>query len=143
MQTIFTLNDEEIRQILTESKTIALVGYSHNPRRASYQTGKFLREAGYWVYAVNPVVKEIDGEKCYHSLAELPEAIDIVNVFRRSEFLAEIVDAAIAINAKTVWAQLEIYDQAAALKAIDAGLNVIMDACIKIEYLRLGLHQLN
>ncbi|MEH2229126.1 MAG: CoA-binding protein [Nostoc sp.] len=89
------------------------------------------------VYAVNPLIQEIDGQPSYPALQELPEPVDIVNVFRRSEYLPEIVDEAISINAKTVWTQLGIWHQPSAQKAIDAGLNVVMDACIKIEYLRL------
>ncbi|WP_041698564.1 CoA-binding protein [Thalassoporum mexicanum] len=134
-----TPDDKKIQQILTEAKTIALVGYSPKPARPSYQIGRFLKQAGYKVYPVNPIIKEIDGEQCYRSLREVPKPIDIVNVFRRSEFLPEIIEQAIAINAKTIWAQLDIYDQAAAERAIAAGLNVIMDSCIKIEYLRLGI----
>jgi predicted CoA-binding protein len=136
-----TLSDQKIRSILTEAMVIALVGYSPKPQRPSYQIGRFLRQMGYKVYPINPVIKEIDGEKCYPALSQVPEPVDIVNVFRRSQFLPEIIDAAIVIKAKTVWAQLEIYDQESAQKAISAGLNVIMDSCIKIEYLRLGIER--
>ncbi len=83
------------------------------------------------------MVSEIDGQPSYASLKEIPDAVDIVNVFRRSEYLPEIVDEAIAVNAKTVWAQLGVYDEASTQKALDAGLNVVMDACIKVEYIRL------
>jgi hypothetical protein len=84
-------------------------------------------------------VSEIDGQPSYASIKDVPEPVDIVNVFRRSEYLPEIIDEAIAIHAKTVWAQLGVYDEASAQKALDAGLNVVMDACIKVEYLRLSV----
>jgi len=131
-------DDNALRKVLTQAKTIAVVGYSDKRHRTSYQIAQFLRQVGYKVYAVNPLInKEIDGEPSYAALQELPEPVDIVNVFRRSEYLPEIVDEAISINAKTVWAQLGIWHQSSAQKAIEVGLNVVMDACIKIEYLRL------
>ncbi|MDZ8056247.1 MAG: CoA-binding protein [Aulosira sp. ZfuVER01] len=132
-------DNKALREVLTHAKAIAVVGHSDRPNRTSYQIAQFLRQVGYNVYPVNPVVKEIDGQPCYPSLREVPGSVDIVNIFRRSEYLPEIIEAAIAINAKTVWAQLGISDQASAQKALDAGLNVIMDACIKIEYLRLDV----
>ncbi|MEH2236752.1 CoA-binding protein [Nostoc sp.] len=130
-------DDNALREVLTQAKIIAVVGYSDKRDRISYQIAQFLRQIGYTVYAVNPLIKEIDGQPSYAALQELPEPVDIVNVFRRSEYLPEIVDEAISINAKTVWAQLGIWHQPSAQKAIEAGLNVLMDACIKIEYLRL------
>lgn len=133
------LNDDDnaMRDVLKQAKTIAVVGHSDKPERTSYRIAQFLREVGYKVYAVNPMVSEIDDQPSYASLKEVPEPVDIVNVFRRSEYLAEIVDEAIAVNTKTIWAQLGVYDRVSAQKALDAGLNVVMDACIKIEYLRL------
>ncbi|RAM47958.1 MAG: CoA-binding protein [Hapalosiphonaceae cyanobacterium JJU2] len=132
-------NNSAMRDVLASAKVIAVVGHSDKPERTSYQIAQFLRSVGYTVYPVNPTVKEIDGQPSYSSLQEIPGSVDIVNVFRRSEYLSEIVDEAIAINAKTVWAQLGVANQQAAQKALDAGLNVVMDACIKVEYLRLGL----
>jgi uncharacterized protein len=132
-------NDNALREVLTQAKAIAVVGHSDRANRTSYQIAQFLRQAGYTVYPVNPLVKEIDGQPCYTSLGEIPARVDIVNIFRRAEYLPEIIAQAIAINAKTVWAQLGITDKASAQQALDAGLNVIMDACIKIEYLRLGI----
>jgi uncharacterized protein len=131
------LNDDEIKTILNDSKVIAVVGYSDRPSRASYQIAQFLKSRSYTIYPVNPTVSSIDGQPCYPSLKEVPEAVDIVNVFRRSEYLMEVVEAAIAINAKTLWTQLGISDPIAEQKALDAHLNVIVNACIKIEYLRL------
>ncbi|MDZ7952476.1 CoA-binding protein [Nostoc sp. DedQUE09] len=130
-------DDNALCEVLTQAKTIAVVGHSDKRDRTSYQIAQFLRQKSYTVYAVNPLIKEIDGQPSYASLQELPEPVDIVNVFRRSEYLSEIVDEAISINAKTVWTQLGIWHQPSAQKAIDAGLNMVMDACIKIEYLRL------
>ncbi|KYC37388.1 CoA-binding protein [Scytonema hofmannii PCC 7110] len=130
-------NDSAIRDVLTSAKVIAVVGHSDKPNRTSYQIAQFLRKVGYIVYPVNPQVQEIDGQPSYPSLKEVPSHIDIVNVFRRSEYLSEIVTEAIAINANTIWAQLGISDEAAAQKALDAGMNVVMDMCILIEYLRL------
>ena len=132
-------NDTAIRDVLTHAKVIAVIGHSNKHERASYQVAQFLRSVGYTVYPVNPTIKEIDGQPSYSSLQEIPEAVDIVNVFRRNEYLDEIVNRAIEINAKTVWAQLGVVNEKAAKKALDAGLNVIMDACIKVEYLRLGI----
>ncbi|KMW70033.1 CoA-binding protein [Limnoraphis robusta CS-951] len=137
------LEDEVIAHILTNAKVIAVVGHSDKPSRTSYQIAQFLRRVGYRVYAVNPTVKEIEGECCYASLEEIPERIDIVNVFRRAEFLSEIVSEAIAIQAKTVWGQLGVIDAKAAQTAIDAGLTVVMDRCIKIEYARLNVQHFN
>ncbi|MCG8364209.1 MAG: CoA-binding protein [Pseudanabaenales cyanobacterium] len=130
-------NDTALRQILTQARRIAVVGHSAKSNRPSYQVAQFLRRQGYQVYPVNPSWKEIQGRPCYASLQKTPQPIDIVNVFRRAEYLPGIVDAAIAIGAKTLWTQLDIADQAAAQKAIGAGLNVIMEVCIKVEYLRL------
>ncbi len=123
--------------VLKSANVIAVVGRSDRQDRPSYQIAQFLRQAGYVVYPVSPSLSEIDGHPCYPSLKDIPEPIDIVNVFRRSHFLPEVVDEAIAVRAKTVWAQIGVSDPAAAEKAIAAGLNVVMNACIKIEYLQL------
>lgn len=133
-------DDNAMRDVLIHAKVIAVVGHSDKPERTSYRIAQFLREAGYKVYPVNPMVSQIEGQPSYASLRDVPEPIDIVNVFRRSEYLPEIVEDAIAVNAKTVWAQLGVYDQSSAQKALNAGLNLVMDSCIKIEYLRLKVH---
>jgi uncharacterized protein len=132
-------NDAAIRKVLANAKVIAVVGHSDKPTRTSYQIAQFLRSVGYTVYPVNPAVQTIEGQPSYPSLRALPEPVDIVNVFRRSEYLAAIVEEAIAIRTKTVWSQLGVSDPQAAQTAIDAGLNIVMDACIKVEYLRLRL----
>ena len=132
-----TMNDSQMRELLTNAHIIAVVGYSDKPHRTSYQIAQFLKRAGYKIYPVNPAVETIDGARSYASLAEVPEPIDIVNVFRRSEYLPGVVDDAIAVNAKAVWAQLGVYDEAAGRKAETAGLVTVMNACIKVEYNRL------
>ena len=132
-------DDQALRDVLTQAKTIAVVGHSDRPHRTSYQIAQFLRRAGYTVYPVNPTVTDIDGQPCYPTLEAVPEAIDIVNVFRQPQHLPEVTEAAIAIGAKTLWAQLGIDHPQAAQQALEAGLNVVMNSCIKIEYLRLGI----
>ncbi|HEX2907531.1 MAG TPA: CoA-binding protein [Phototrophicaceae bacterium] len=134
---IISDNDAAKRDLLQAARVIAVVGHSDNPERTSYQIAQYLRRAGYTVYPVNPLVQEIDGQKSYASLAEVPEPIDIVDVFRRSENLPEIVTEAIAVGAKAVWAQLGVADEAAAAQASAAGVAVVMDQCIKIEHARL------
>jgi hypothetical protein len=133
------IDDKTLTEILTQARVIAVVGHSDKPSRTSYQIAQFLRKVGYQVYAVNPTVTEIDNQPCYPHLKAIPEPIDIVNVFRRPQFLPEIVAEAIAVNAKTLWTQLDIIDLAAARTAQNAGLNVVMDRCIKIEFNRLNL----
>ena len=133
------LDDNSLRDVLSQTKVIAVVGHSEKRSRTSYQIAQFLRQVGYVVIPVNPMVSEIDGQPSYASLQEVPESVDLVNVFRRSEYLGAIVEDAIAIHAKTIWTQLGIYDEFSAQKALEAGLNVVMDACIKVEYNRLGI----
>ena len=132
-------NDAAMREVLTQAKVIAVVGHSDKRDRTSYQIAQFLRQVGYTVYPVNPTIQEIDGQPCYASLQAVPEPIDIVNVFRRSEHLPAVVEDAIATQAKTIWTQLGVTDNTAAQTALNAGLNLVMNACIKIEYLRLGI----
>jgi predicted CoA-binding protein len=116
---------------------IAVVGHSDNPHRTSYQIAAYLRQAGYRVYPVNPTVNEIDGEPCYPTLAAVPEPIDIVNVFRRSEYLPGVVEEAIAVGARSIWAQLGVYDSGAEQRANAAGLPVVMDTCIKVVHAQM------
>ncbi len=132
-------DDNAMRDVLTQAKVIAVVGHSDKPERTSYRIAQFLRTVGYKIYPVNPRVSEINGQRSYASLKDVPEPVDIVNVFRRSEYLPAIVDEAIAIHAKTVWAQLGVSDEQSARKALHAGLNVVMHACIQVEYLRLNV----
>lgn len=131
------LDDRAMRAALQRARVIAVVGHSASPARTSYRIAQFLRQVGYIVYPVNPTVAVIDGEPSYPALADVPAPIDIVNVFRRSEYLPGVVDDAVAVKAGTVWAQLGVFDHAAGEKALRAGLNVAMNVCIKVEYLRL------
>lgn len=131
------LTDTQMRELLTRSKVIAVVGHSDNPGRTSYQIAQYLKWTGYKVYPVNPTVSEIDGEKSYPDLASVPEPIDIVNVFRRSEYLADIFDEAVEVGAKAVWAQLGVVDILLEAKAEDIGYPLVMDTCIKVVHARL------
>jgi predicted CoA-binding protein len=133
------LDDNRMRAVLAEARVIAVVGHSDKPTRTSYQIARYLRQAGYRVYAVNPTVQQIDGQPSYPSLAAVPEPIDIVNVFRRSMYLMGVVEEAIAVGAGAIWAQLGVYDAAVGEKAAAAGLDVVMNACIKVEHGRLGI----
>jgi len=132
-------SDDYLRGILRSVRTIAMVGASPYWNRPSYFAMKYLQAKGFRVIPVNPSAgaSEILGEKVYSSLAEIPEAIDMVDVFRRSEEAPAIVDAAIAKGAKVVWMQIGVRNDAAARKAEAAGLEVVMNRCPKIEYSRL------
>ena len=123
-----------MRDILQKSKVIAVVGHSEKPHRTSYQIAQTMRGLGYTIYPVNPTVREINGQKSYASLAEVPEPIDIVNVFRQSRYLRGVVEEAIAVNAGAVWAQLGVYDEESERIADEAGIPIVMDTCIKVAY---------
>jgi len=129
--------NDQIRDMLATAGVIAVVGHSDKPYRTSYQIAQFLRHNGYKVYPVNPSVSEINGEKSYASLADIPEAIDIVNVFRRPEHLKGVTAEAISIGAGAVWGQLGVVDEDAAEMAAEAAMPAVMDRCIKIEHQRL------
>lgn len=126
-----------LRRILTDYKRVAIVGLSEDWSRPSNFVAKYLLEHGFEVIPVNPKYDSILGQKCYPDLASIPTPIDIVDLFQRAERVPPFVDDAIAIGAKVVWMQLGIVHEAAAEKARAAGLEVIMDRCIKIEYARL------
>ena len=134
-------NDAAIREVLEKAEVIAIVGISNDHYYTSYQVGHYLREMGYFIYPVNPNIDEVDGYKSYASLAEVPARIDIVNIFRKADFLAEITEEAIGIEAKTVWAQLEVIDLEgeATKKALAAGLNIATNLCIRTEHERLKI----
>jgi predicted CoA-binding protein len=123
--------------ILRDSKTIAVVGLSSNRRRPSYGVSEYMQSMGYRIIPVNPSESEILGEKAYASLDDVPEPVDIVNVFRRSEFVPEIVDAAIRIGAKCVWMQEGVMHEEAAAKARAAGIEVVMNRCILKEHRKM------
>jgi predicted CoA-binding protein len=125
-----------IQRVLLNSKTIAIVGLSKNPLRASHFVGFYLRRHGYRVIAVNPREKEIFGEKSYASLRDVPEPVDIVNVFRAPDALPEIAADAVAIGAKNLWCQFGVINEEGARIAEAGGLSVTMDRCIKVEHAR-------
>ncbi len=126
-----------LRRILRESRTLAVVGLSADWFRPSYFAAKYMQEHGYRVIPVNPKYREILGEKCYASLREIPEKIDLVDVFRKSQDVMPVAEEAIAIGAKVLWQQLGVKNEAAAAKARAAGLETVMDRCVKIEHGRL------
>ena len=128
---------EANKKILSSYKTIAVVGLSKNPEKDSYKVASYLQNAGYRIIPVNPGAEEILGEKAYKNLRDIPEPVDVVNIFRPSAEAGVIVDAAISIGAKAVWMQLGIFDEAAAKKAAGAGLDVVMDWCMMTEHMRL------
>jgi len=123
-----------IRTILSTTKTIAIVGLSPKSERPSYFVGSYLKSEGYRIIPVNPMAKEILGEKSYPDLLSIPEPVDLVDVFRKPEDCVEVTKQAIQIGAKTLWLQLRVVNLEAAELAAAAGLNVIMDKCIKIEH---------
>ena len=124
-------------KVLRDAHTIAVVGLSSSKFRPSYGVSQYMQSAGYRIIPVNPNEREALGEKAYARLEDVPEKIDIVDIFRRSEFVAEIVDAAIRVGARAIWMQEGVADEAAARRARDAGLFVIMDSCILKEHRRL------
>jgi predicted CoA-binding protein len=135
-------SDNSIKAILSRPTTVAVVGCSDNPDRDSLMIAKLLKAKGFHVIPVNPQLKpdalrtEL-GETCYPDLASIPEPVEFVDVFRRSEYLPAIADEAIAKGAKILWGQLGVVDEAAAARAQKAGLTVVMDRCPAIEYRRL------
>ncbi|QIZ50426.1 CoA-binding protein [Dickeya zeae] len=135
------MQDNDIKKLLTEVKTIALVGASDNPSRPSYGVMAYLLEQGYRVIPVNPGLagETLLGQHVYASLAEIPEPVDMVDVFRQLNAAFEIAQEAIAIGARVLWLQIGVINEAAAVLAHDAGLSVVMDRCPKIEIPRLGL----
>lgn len=129
--------DDEILEILTGAKTIAVVGFSSKPERPSHRVAKFLEDAGYRIYPINPNIEEALGEKVYASLEEVPAGIDIVDIFRASDKVLPVVEAAIRVGARVVWMQEGVVNEEAARKAREAGLKVVMDRCTMQEYRRL------
>jgi predicted CoA-binding protein len=127
---------DPIKELLKNCKTIAVVGLSSNPMRPSFGVTEYMQEAGYRIIPVNPNEREVLGEKSYARLEEVPEKIDVVNVFRRSEEVLPVVESAIRVGAKAVWMQSGVENEAAAEKARAAGLMVIEDACILVEHRR-------
>ncbi len=126
--------NETALKIMREAKTIAVVGLSQRPSRAGYYVPAYLQEQGYRIIPVNPNLDEALGEKAYASLADIPEPVDLVLIFQRSENVPPFVDQAIAIGAKSVWMQLGISNATAAAKAKTAGLDVVENACLLVEH---------
>jgi predicted CoA-binding protein len=133
----FVNTDQDVRELLAASHTIAVVGLSDKPSRTSHRVSRYMQGEGYTIIPVNPAITHALGVRAYPDLKSVPEPIDIVNIFRRPEFVPDIIEAAIAVKAKAVWMQLGIVHPAAARRASDAGLNVVMDQCIMIEHSRL------
>ena len=130
-------SDTDLKRLFETVRTIAVVGCSPKPERPGHYVAKYLQDLGYRVIPVNPGQTEILGEKCYASLRDIPEPVDMVDCFRRAEDIPPVVEDAIAIGAKFVWMQLGIVNEEAAQRAIDAGIEVVMDRCPKIDYPRL------
>jgi predicted CoA-binding protein len=127
-----------VAEILQQSRTIAVVGLSAKRFRPSYGVAEYMQRSGYRIIPVNPEESEVLGEKSYPDLDSVPEAIDIVDIFRRSEFVPEIVEAAIRKGAKAVWMQEGVIHEEAARRAAEAGLDVVMDRCILKDHRRLS-----
>lgn len=132
----------ELRRILKTYRTIAVVGLSAEWHRPSFFAAKYMQHHGYRIIPVNPRYTEILGERCYPSLADIPQPVEIVDVFRRTEDVPPIAQQAVAIGAKCLWQQIGVKNEAAAALAREAGLDTVMDRCVKIEHARLfgGLH---
>ncbi|GAB6157950.1 CoA-binding protein [Desulfotomaculum varum] len=133
-------DDEKIKELLTKCKTIAIVGLSDKPHRDSFQVASYLQSQGYRIIPVHPRVKEVLGEKAYKSLAEIPDQVDLVNVFRKSEETPNVVREAIPLKPAAVWLQLGIINDDAAQLAAQAGLQFVQNRCIKVEHARLLGH---
>ena len=139
--------DESLKTLLRDARSIAVIGLSADPFRPSYDVSAYMQSQGYKLIPVNPAVAEVLGERSYASLAEVPltTRVDIVNIFRRSEFVLEVVDQAIARKqqdpqqVRAIWMQLGVVHEEAAAKARAAGIEVVMDRCLLIEHRRLGV----
>jgi len=125
---------DPVGDLLKNAKTIAVVGLSNKPLRPSHGVALYMQQQGYRIIPVNPNIQSVLGEKAYPSLEQVPEKIDVVNIFRRPEFVPEVVDQAIALKVPAVWMQEEVIHEAAASKARQAGIFVVMDRCILKEH---------
>lgn len=131
-----TAGPEEITAILQQYRVVAVVGLSPQPDRPSHQVASYLKDHGYLIVPVRPGCSEILGEKCYPSLKDVPFPVEVVDIFRNVEAIPAIVDEAIATGAKVVWMQLGLAEPESAAKARTAGLQVVMDRCLKVEHAR-------
>lgn len=128
----------DVKALLEKSKNVAIVGISNKEDRASYQVAKWLQQNSHFnLFFVNPVIDEVLGQKTYPSLADIQEEIDIVDVFRKAEDCPSVLEKAIAIGAKSIWLQLGITNEQVAVVGTEAGLEVVMDRCIKVDYAAL------
>ena len=132
---------EMIRQLLADTKTIAVVGLSPKPNRPSYRVSRAMQDYGYRIIPVRPAVDEVLSETCYASLYDIPEKqqIDLVDVFRAPQHVDEIVDACIALKLPAIWLQDGVINESAAQRAVDAGITVVMDRCVYRDYIQMGL----
>lgn len=130
-------NDQVMKDILLSARTVASVGLSSNMEKESYWIVSYLKDQGYHIIPVNPTADEILGEKAYPDLESIPEKIDVVQVFRKPEDVPPVVDSAIKVGAKVIWMQEGIVNEEAAQKAREAGLQVVMDACMRATHQRL------
>ncbi|MEK7432507.1 MAG: CoA-binding protein [Cyanobacteriota bacterium] len=128
------MENQNIKELLEEAKTIAVFGLSSNTSKPSYKVSSYMQSKGYKIYPINPNEKEVLGEKSYSNLKELPEKPDIVDVFRRSETVLEIVDECIELDIKSIWFQLGVINEEAIEKAKKNGINVIVNKCIFVEH---------
>ena len=136
-----TPTNDDVKALLEKSKNVAIVGISNKEDRASYQVAKWLQENSHFnIFFVNPVINEVLGKKTFASLADIPEKIDIVDVFRRAEDCPSVLEKAIAAGAGAIWLQLGIANDEVAEKGTTAGLDVVMDRCIKVDYAALVKH---
>ena len=134
---------EDLEKIFASTTTIAVVGLSPKPDRPSNLVAAYLQQAGYTIIPVNPGQREILGQTCYPDLSTIPVPVDVVDIFRRSDQIEPIVEDAIAIQAKVIWMQQGIINQAAAQTATEAGLTVIMDRCMKVDHFQLTQTSIN
>ena len=132
------MNQPDIADLLRRSRTIAVVGLSNKRIRPSYGVSEYMQSAGYRIIPVNPQEQQVLGESAYAHREDVPEPVDIVNIFRRSDFVPDVVDSAIRVGAKVVWMQERVIHEEAAEKAREAGLKVVMDRCILKEHRRLA-----
>ncbi len=131
------MTDQDLKNILLTAKTIAIVGLSDKPDRDSYRVAEYLQRHGYRIIPVNPVIESVLGEKSYASVTDIPHPVDVVDIFRKPDAVGPIVEEAIAAGARIVWMQLGVVNEAAAETARRAGLQVVMDRCMKVEHGRL------
>ena len=131
------MNDEKVAQILSQARTIAVVGLSDKPWRASNGVARYLQQSGYKIFPVNPNINEALGERSFARLEDIPESVDIIDVFRRSEFVQDLVAPALRSAAKLIWMQEGVRDQEAAELLRLNGVEVVMDRCLMVEHMRL------